>query len=323
MVSVGLGGAITGKGGHLVVIDDPIKGFKESRSATIRNNQINSFNNDLYTRLEPGASIVVLMTRWHQEDLSGYLLEEHEDDWIHINLAALAEDDDALGRELNEALCVERYDQKALFKIKKAVGSVAWNNLYQQKPSADEGTILKRDWWRFYDETEIQCDELIQSWDMRFKDSKTSGDYVVGQVWGRKGNNKYLLDQVRGRWSFVETQNMFLSLSSKWPKAYVKLVENKANGPAIENVLKSKVSGIKLVEPMGGKEARAFAAQPSLEGGTVYLPNPENEPWVYDFMEECANFPSGKHDDMVDTATQAIIHFERKLNTSLYKLAKF
>ena len=322
MISTGLGGAITGKGGHLIVIDDPVKNFQESRSASIRNRQINAFNNDLYTRLEPGGTIILLMTRWHQEDLAGHLLEEHEDNWVHINLPALAHNNDPLGRQCDEALCAERYDKESLLKIKNAIGSVAWNGLYQQQPSSDEGDILKREWWRFHDD-EVQVDEMIQSWDMRFKDSKTSGDYVVGQVWGRKGNNKYLLDQVRGRWSFVETQNMFISLSSKWPKAYVKLIENKANGPAIENVLKNKVSGIKLVEPMGGKEARAFAAQPALEGGTVYLPNPNNEPWVNELIEESANFPSGKHDDMVDSMTQAIIHFERKLNRSLYKLAKF
>jgi len=170
---------------------------------------------------------------------------------------------------------------------------------------------LKRNWWQYYRQTPDRFDEVIQSWDMAFKDTKTA-DFVVGQVWGRKGADKYLLDQVRDRMDFPATVQAVRSLSAKWPQARNKLVEDKANGPAVIATLKNEIPGLIAVNPEGGKVVRAQAASPDIEAGNVYLPDPSVAPWVHDFIEECAAFPNGANDDQVDAMTQALIRFANK-----------
>lgn len=202
--------------------------------------------------------------------------------------------------------------------IKTRSGSRTWSALYQGRPSATEGGQFGRDKWARYDaplwlESEgrrmvpnVDLDtQLIASWDMAFKDKKSS-DYVVGQVWLRRGANVYLLDQVRGRWSFTETCNKVRELAARWPQAIAKYVEDKANGTAVMDHLKSTVHGLIPVEPAGGKVARANAVSPLVEAGNVHLPTPELAPWVGDFIEEAAQFPTGAHDDQVDAMTQAL-----------------
>jgi len=183
------------------------------------------------------------------------------------------------------------------------MSSYQWNALYQQRPSPIHGCIFKRDDWRFYRQAPDNFDEMIQSWDCAFKDKSTS-DFVVEQVWGVKGADKYLLDQVRDHLSFAATVNAIRSLTMKWPKAHTKLVEDKANGTAVIETLQHEIPGIVAVEPEGGKEARAHAVSCEIEAHNVYLPGAM--PWVHDFIEECAAFPVGAHDDQVDAMTQAL-----------------
>ena len=140
---------------------------------------------------------------------------------------------------------------------------------------------------------------------MTFKDTAGT-DMVVGQVWMRRGANAYLLDQVRDRMDFVRTLREFRVLAARWPQALAKLVEDKANGPAVIAMLNSRVAGIIPDEPHGSKEARASAVSPLIEARNVWLPAPELAPWVGDFVEECAAFPTGAHDDQVDAMSQAL-----------------
>ena len=140
---------------------------------------------------------------------------------------------------------------------------------------------------------------------MAFKDTKAS-DYVVGQVWGRRVADKFLIDQVRDRMNFPLTLQAVLDLSARYPEAMTKLVEDKANGPAVIAALQGKIAGLIPVEPMGSKEARAAAASPQVESGNVYLPHPFLAPWVEGFIEEHAAFPRGGHDDQVDSTSQAL-----------------
>ncbi len=148
-------------------------------------------------------------------------------------------------------------------------------------------------------------DQVLQSWDAAFKDTASS-DFVVGQVWGRKGANIYLLDQVRDRMDFPATLNAIRALSNKWPESSAKLVEDKANGPAVIAMLKNTIPGLIAIEPRGSKEARASAVSPFIEAGNVYLPSSALAYYVNDFVEECASFPKGAHDDQVDAMTQAL-----------------
>ncbi len=319
MVTAGAGGPITGRGGNVIIIDDPFKNAEEANSKRIRDKVWEWYQSTLYTRLEPGGAIIIVMTRWHEDDLVGRLLNPEYgevEDWETINLPAVAEEGDVLGREPGEALWPERYDLVELGRIKKTVGSYWWNALYQQRPSPPEGSIIKREWWRFYKEPPSHLDEVIQSWDCAFKET-TTGSYVVGQVWGRKGASKYLLDQFRGRVDFVATLRAIKSMSNKWPIARLKLVEEAANGPAIISLLKSEVSGIVPVGPKGSKEARLHSVSPDIEAGNVYLPG--GAPWVHDYIEELVAFPSGANDDQVDATSQALDRLCAKPGISFLK----
>ncbi len=306
MVAVGVGGTITGRGGHLILVDDPTKDSEEADSETIQRKQIDWFDSTLWTRREPGAVVVVLMARWHSADLYGYLRNDpkHAGKWREIRLPALAEADDPLGRAEGEALCPDRYDRESLLSIKAAIQPRWWQSLYQQSPTSAEGAEIKRTWWRYYDELPVRPDQMeciVASWDCAFRDSDGS-DFVVGQVWGAYGSYRYLLDQVRARMDFTETAKAVLSTYEKW-KPHATLVEAKANGDAVINVLHSAVSGLVAVEPQGGKEARVRACSPQIQAGNCILPR---TPWASELVEEAAAFPLGKHDDMVDACSQAL-----------------
>jgi predicted phage terminase large subunit-like protein len=299
---------------NCIIVDDPVKNAEEADSLAYRRRAVNWWNTTLYTRAEPGASIVLLMTRWHQADLGGYLKSpenESHKDWLVINLPALAEEGDALGRSLGAALCPARYDAPALEKIKTAVGTRAWNALYQQRPSAEQGNLIKREWWQEYSTLPQVWDEQIISGDLTFTGKATS-DMVVFQVWGRLGAQKYLLDQVRGTFSFTRSLEVFMELCRKWPLARRRLIENKANGPALEDQLKKHVPGIILWEPRGDKVARVNAATPTIEAGNCYLPSRTRGAWVEGFVTECADFPNGVYDDQVDTMSQALAYFDQR-----------
>ena len=314
-VAAGVGGPITGRGAHVGIIDDPFKNAEEAASQTIRDKVWEWYRSTFRTRLAPGGAIVLVMTRWHEDDLAGRLIAEMQaggEQWVIIEMQAEAEEGDPLERAVGETLWPEHGFDKAWAEATKvAVGSYFWQALYQQRPSPPEGEMLKRGWWKYYKAIPGDLQEVIQSWDMTFKDSDGS-DYVTGGVWGRKGADKYLLDQVRGRMDFPATLAAVRALTAKWPRARAKLVEDKANGPAVIAMLKREIPGLIAVEPQGSKVARVAAVSPDVEAGNVYLPDPSIAPWVGDFVEECAAFPNGKHDDQVDQMSQALLRFAQR-----------
>jgi predicted phage terminase large subunit-like protein len=311
MFTTSVGGTATGKGGTRIVVDDPHNPM-EAESDVQRQTAIDFFDRTLSSRLDDKkkGAIVVVMQRLHEQDLSGHCIEQG---YTHLSLPAEAEkriiistpSGRTFAREAGDILWPEREGTAELARAKVAMGSYAYAGQYQQQPSPAEGGMLKREWWRYYKEAPADFDEVIQSWDMTFKDTK-GADYVVGQVWGRKGASKYLLDQVRGRMDFPTTIKAFQGLTSKWPAAEAKLVEDKANGSAVIQTLKGTISGIIAIEPQGGKASRVSAVSPTIEASNVYLPDPTLEPWVHDFVEECAVFPNGTNDDQVDSMSQAL-----------------
>jgi predicted phage terminase large subunit-like protein len=307
MISAGIGGSITGEGADLLLIDDPIKNRREADSKTYREFLWNEWQNTLQTRLQPGGSVIILMTRWHEDDLIGRILESDERQWNRIRIPAIAEENDLLGRPEGAALWPEYgFDEEWAEITKKAVGSRTWSALYMQSPRPTEGSLFKRKWIQYYKVKPGRFDEVLQSWDCTFKDTKDS-DFVVGQIWGRVGAFYYLLDQVRGQMDFPATLAAIESLTAKWPTAHTKLIEDKANGSAVISVLKRKIPGLIPVNPEGGKEARAAAVSPVWESGNVFLPEPAAAPWIHDYTEELISFPQGKNDDQVDSTTQALI----------------
>ena len=315
--AAGVGGPITGKGFHLGLIDDPLKNAEEAASETIRRKQKDWYESTFYTRAEPDAAIVLIQTRWNEDDLAGWLLsmegEEEPECWHIVNFAAIATTPPKFPesctvepdwRNEGEALCPERYPLERLKRIKTKVGSYFWGALYQQQPSPLEGGLFKRQWWKHWSVLP-KFDQVIQSWDCTFKDSKNS-DYVVGQVWGKVGADYYLIDQVRGRMDINATLSAVRSLSAKHPEAIAKLVEDKANGSAVVALLKREISGLVAINPEGEKVVRATAIAPTVEAGNVYLPPASVCPWVHDYIEELSIFPNGANDDQVDATSQAL-----------------
>lgn len=324
--SVGIFSGLTGRPVDMLLIDDPVKSEDEANSETYRKRVMSFWQSVGLTRLAPGAPVIVIATRWHQKDLIGELASGPDKDrWRVINVPAQADHDpdkgetDPLGRAPGEYLASARDTETAQRDwegTKIGVGSRVWNALYQGRPSPADGNIFKRDAWRKYDaplwtvedgvcRVTGDADEIIMSWDMTFKASKSS-DYVVGQVWLKRGANVYLLDQVRRRMGFTETVAAFEALVAKWPQASAKLVEDKANGTAVLDVLKAKIPGLIPINPKESKEARASAVSPFVEAGNVFLPAPSIHAWVEDLIEEACAMPFGAHDDMADAMTQAL-----------------
>lgn len=319
--SAGVGGGITGRGADFAIIDDPVKNRQDAESETYRNMVVDWFGSTLYTRLEKDACILITLTRWHEDDLAGRLLKQAKEDpnaeqWEVISYPAiydskLKNNDPTDPREEGQPLWPDKYDLKTLKTMKATVGTYEWSALYQQSPSPSEGGIFKRNWFNYYTVMPSlnKFDEILQSWDMTFKDTKSS-DFVVGQVWGRIGADKYLLDQIRGQLSFTETVRAVQRLTAKWPQARAKLIEDTANGPAVISTLKSKISGLIPINPQGSKTARAYSVTPQFESRNVYIPDPSIAPWVNDYVEEFAAFPNGANDDQVDSTTQALNRFD-------------
>lgn len=309
--STGVGGPITGMGADILIIDDPVKDREAARSATIRNKTWDWYTSTAYTRLSPGGGVIIMATRWHCDDLIGRLLARMQsgegETFQIVNFPAIAEEDEEF-RKKGEALHPERFTVADFQRIRENIGEMDFAALYQQHPLPEGGAMFKEAWLQYYTpETKPRrFDALVMSWDMTFKGTASS-DFVVGQVWGRAGGNFYLLDQVRGQFDFVQTLDQFVHLSDKWPDVVRKLIEDKANGPAIITTLRDKISGIIPVTPKESKEARANSVTTLWEAHNVYLPDPKYWPWVAkEFLPELLSFPSSAHDDQVDAMTQAL-----------------
>lgn len=334
--SSGVGGSVTGMGGGCILIDDPVKNEEEARSPIFRQKVWDWYTNTLLTRQQAGASILVVMTRWHEDDLVGRLLQRAAEDpkadqWEVICFRAIREqeenDDDP--RQVGEALWPEEYPIEFLEKMRASMGEAGFIGLFQQRPTMTGAGVFPESRWCYWyrgsvepppvvvrdpDGSLFQChqerlpeefDFQYQSWDMSFKDLQTS-DWVVGQVHAKKAARDYFLDQVRGRFDFPATLKQLARLTESWPRSRAKLIEDKANGPAVVSSAKDSIPGLLAINPEGGKEARANAISYLQEAGNLFIPHPTEAPWVRAFVQECSQFPKGKYDDQVDAYTQAV-----------------
>lgn len=309
---------------NCLIIDDPLADAEQADSQYHRDRIWDWWQSVGATRLAPGAPVIVILTRWHENDIAGRLVEAEDGHiWRVINIPALADHDpdkgqtDPLGRKPGEWLqSARRRSTEQWEAIRVRSGSRVFNALYQGRPSPDVGNVWQRPWWRRYTERlwriedgttyRVDADEVLMSWDMAFKDTKAS-DYVVGQVWARKGAEVFLLDQVHDRLTFTETVGAFQRMCAKWPDATMKLVEDKANGTAVIDQLRKKIPGIVPENPTDSKYGRATSVAPFIEAGNVLLPSAEVA--LFDaegVIEEAASFPNGAHDDRVDATSQAL-----------------
>lgn len=329
---------LSGYGAKVLVIDDPHKDWLDAHSKVSRDEVWNWWTSVVQTRLEGPTLVVVIHTRWHEDDLTGRLLSRaypgDPEDWEVISLPAVAvSEGDVLGREIGEPLLspleVEGPEEarERWAKVRREVGEYTFSALYQQSPSPATGSIFDMDSIRYWtDDPALESEERgvryvspeelaqgrwVDSWDMAFKGTEAS-DYVVGQRWCRTGPYRILVAQKRGRWGFTESLAQVKSWThGRGPygdRVHQRLVEDKANGTAIIDTLKDEVSGMKAVEPKGSKEARARSITPEWESGHVLLPLPsvEGNEWVRELVSELREFPNGANDDQVDALTQAL-----------------
>jgi predicted phage terminase large subunit-like protein len=312
--AVGVRGSLTSKGAHVLIIDDPVKDWEEALSPLKRERAWDWYQSTAYTRLAPGAGVLLILTRWHEDDLAGRVLALTSDEgWRVVNFPAIAEVDEA-HRKAGEALHPARYPLEALERIKHAIGSHKWRALYQQRPSSPGGSVWLREWWRYWSDTPRddararpkRFDETITSWDLTFGSKTAAASFVVGQAWGRVGADYFLLTERRGKWNFPETVAQILALARDYPRAKKHLVEKAANGAAVIAHLEGVLKGIEAMRPDGSKVARAHAVSAIAEAGHVFLPHPSEALWISDHIDECSAFPEGAHDDRVDAKSQAL-----------------
>ncbi|MBS9585258.1 phage terminase large subunit [Morganella morganii] len=303
-ISQGIGGPLTGKKVDLGIIDDPIKNAKEALSPVTKKATWNWYISTFKTRLSKNSGEIIMATRWATDDLSGRVIDSSDKAKV-LAFPAI--------NERGEALVPELHPIDSLLEKKALFGDYFWSAMYQQTPKPGDGQIFHEEFARYYLPKDLPdtFDEVIHSWDMTFKDSDGT-DYVVGQVWGKKGANAYLLYQIRKRMSFTETLKAVKLLVEKYPQARRKLVEDKANGPAVIDTLKTTVSGLVPIEPDGSKIARAHACTAEWEAGNVWLPHKDIAPWVTETVEEITTFPFAGHDDTVDAMTQALRYLYQK-----------
>lgn len=333
--AVGLRGGLTGKPADVLFIDDPVSNRDQAESPTFREQAKNFWRSVGSTRLAPGAPVILILTRWHVDDLAGYLLSQPDKDrWRVINIPAQANhnpDDgetDPLGREPGEWMQSARKNEltghigrtdEEWEQIRIQAGPRDFSALYQGSPNPETGNVFPKEWARYTEPLWIDQGngvmhvpgigrddhELIQSWDFTFKDKPTS-DFVVGQVWLRVGVDAYLLDMVRRRMNFNASEEAIVALSAKWPQAVTKFIEDKANGPAVINSLQKRLFGLIPIEPEGSKYARASAISPLAHSRNIMLPTAELLPNVEELVEEAKAFPNGAHDDTIDAMSQGI-----------------
>lgn len=329
IIAIGTAGSIQGRPISLLGIDDPTKNFDQAMSANHQEKLWDLWTSVLYGRLQPWTVVLVTMARWAPDDFIGRLMSpDYEGDpsrWRYIRIPYLSEGEgDALLRPEGEPLLrpqaeytLDQARAEAL-EVKDSSSTYSWNSLWQQNPLDEEGAIFPESHWRYWGGDSQYAlpsnfDTVIFSWDMAFKDEDYH-DWVVGQCWGVLGADRYLIDQVRGHWGFTETcqrvDNFTKRIRDQYPKARLILVEDKANGTAVINVMRSKIGGLWPVTPEESKLSRAWSCEPLQRGGNLYIPAQSVYPWVREFVNECAAFRGGDsgHDDQVDSMTQALNH---------------
>lgn len=317
----------TGRGGGRIVCDDP-HNSRSAESATERQAVIDWWQLVMSTRGNDPKTVTrtVVMQRVHEGDLSSFVLKEgtYEHLMLPMEFEPARRSRTSLGFEDprttdGELLQPERFGPEEVASLKKQLGSYGAAGQLQQRPAPADGAMLERKWfnrrWKEPGAPDIEGLELrllpkvfsggiIIVVDCSFKETKDT-DRVAMEVWGYHPPDRFLLDIKWDRMSFPTTVRTFVDLCNKWPQARTRLIEDKANGPAVIAVLKNKVSGLIPVEPLGSKEARVAAVSPEIEAGNVWLP--ANHPMVGDMVEEAAFFPRGTHDDFVDAMAYAIL----------------
>lgn len=361
---VGVNGGIVGWPADVAICDDLIKGWAAGHSEAIRDHAWNVYRSQIRLRMQsPRDPIFLVGTRWHEQDPTGKALESEVDPagidrWRLIRLPALAEaaqpdspnvilrDPDPLGRAEGEPLEPRRFSLDEVVARATILQSYLAAGLEQQRPAPEEGNDIKREWWVIDDMLPAVFDNALSSWDMKLKE-KESGDFVVGQVWGRTGSDFWCLAELRGQWNQATTRAAIALVAVRFPSVKRHVIENTGYGPevmsmlragsgvgydldpeiagqlgmtegeadAVQTLLREGMPGLIPNNPRGDKRVRARAVTPLIEARNCHLP--AHAPWVAGFLEELSSFPNGAFDDRVDAMSQAL----SKLSTNAARIS--
>ena len=309
--AAGVGGAITGRGADLLIIDDP-HSEQDALSDSALDNAYEWYTSGPRQRLQPGGSIVVVMTRWSLKDLTGKLIKAQtsdvmSDQWDIVEFPAILPSGNLLWPEF--------WDKDELLRVKASLSLSKWNAQWQQNPVAEEGAIIKKEWWNKWEEKKIPpVSYIMQSYDTAFSKKETA-DYSAITTWGvfqpSEGgpDNIILMDAKRGRWDFPELKETALEEYNYWEPDMI-LIEAKATGTPLTDELRR--IGIPVVNytPSRGndKHTRMHMVAPMFESGRVWAPDKR---FSEDVIDECAAFPHGDHDDFCDSMTMALIRYRK------------
>ena len=312
--AAGVGGAITGRGADLLIIDDP-HSEQDALSPSALESAYEWYTSGPRQRLQPGGKIILVMTRWSNKDLTGKLIQNQKeakaDQWDVVEFPAIMDH----GSKKAKPVWPEYWKLDELEKVQATLPTGKWNAQWMQNPTAEEGAILKREWWRTYTGEEIpQIHHVIQSYDTAFLKKETA-DYSAITTWGvwfpseDEGANLILLDAIKGRYEFPELRRLALEQYTYWQPESV-IVEAKASGLPLTYELRKMDIPVTNFTPSRGndKHARVNSVAPLFESGMIWAPE---QKFADDVIEECAAFPYGDHDDLVDSTTQAIMRFRQ------------
>lgn len=310
--AVGVGGSLTGKGANLIIVDDPIKNDAEANSPEARDKIYEWFNATLLTRLEPNGVVILVMTRWHEDDLAGRLLKQKK--WDRIVLPAIAEKNDLLGRKVGEALWEKRYPSASLIDIKDSIGSYWFSSLYQQSPAPAEGGIFKRSDFRYYEQIdgiakskefliEMSEMELFFACDLAISTSEKADYTVIAVFAADKEKNLIVIDVVREKILPSKHIELVRELYEKYKPLQIGIETVQYQASLFYSLSNMGLPVTKLV-PKKDKVSRALPLAAKIEAGKVYFNKTIN--CLADMENELLNFPNAKHDDIVDALSYAV-----------------
>jgi predicted phage terminase large subunit-like protein len=308
--AAGVGGAITGRGADLLVIDDP-HSEQDALSPAVLESHYEWYTSGPRQRLQPGGAIVLVMTRWSVKDLTGKLLEaqakdDETDQWEVVEFPAVINEKPMWGNF---------WSMKGLMGVKASIPLTKWQAQWMQAPTSEEGAIIKREWWKTWEKEDIpKLQYIIQSYDTAFS-SKETADYSAITTWGvfepEEGGrpNLILLDAKKGRWNFPELKSIAQEEYNYWEPEAI-LIEAKASGlPLTHELQKSGIPVINYTPSRGNdKHSRVNSVAPLFESGAIWAPTKK---FAEEVIEECAAFPFGDHDDYVDSTTQALMRYRQ------------
>lgn len=315
MVSVGVGGSVTGRRADLLIFDDPIKNAEEANSETHLRKVWEFFQSAAYTRLTPDGAIIIIMTRWHEDDLVGMLDHAEQgggERWERLNLPAIAEENDPMGRAPGEPLWPGRWPLAALLKIKAAIGTYFWTALYGQRPAPPEGNYFKRAWFEIIEPNRVPRElQSVRSWDLAATASGENGnddpDWLVGCKMGVDASGVYYIQHVRREQVSARGVEVAITQQAAIDGANQIRIEQEgaASGKIVGSYFTRLLDGYDarfVPVPRSSKFTRSGPFNAACERGDVKL---VAGPWVDAFLDELAMFPNGSHDDQVDAAVGA------------------